>query len=69
MIIIFDKKIYNKSSINNAISFWKQYANFKIISDDKKIELKIDIINDKYKNDFENEFCNHVLFYCINSKR
>ncbi|MBD3359211.1 MAG: hypothetical protein GF365_00675 [Candidatus Buchananbacteria bacterium] len=60
-IIKFNKKIYRPEAIKQAINDFKNLANFKLKENSDYIEIKINKIDQDYKDILKDEFANYAL--------
>ena len=62
MKIIFDKKLYKKKAITEAISVFEHLGNFSIVTQKSSYVINVLKVSTDIKNIIRHEFCNHVLF-------
>jgi len=60
-VIQFNKKIYNLEAVKKAIGEFKNLANFTVKDFNGNIEVKIDKIDQDFKDVLKDEFSNYVL--------
>lgn len=61
MKVRFNKKIYSKEAIEEAIEIYKELAKFKLKETKNYFVLEMKNILPKLKPIFKDEFCNYVL--------
>jgi hypothetical protein len=56
-----NKKIYSKQAVLHAIADFQAIAKFSLQDKPKYWQVKIDLINQQFKNIIKEEFANYVL--------
>ncbi len=62
MKIKFDKKLYKKKAITEAIRAFGHLGDFNVMTQKSCYELEISKMPVDIRDMVKNEFCNHVLF-------
>lgn len=65
MEIKFDKNIYNKKGLENAIQAYQELAKIEFLETDNVFVVKISNIDEEVKDVIVDEFCNYLLFETV----